>query len=379
MKSYSMPTKIYHGKGSLESLRQLNLQKVFLICDPFMVQSKRVEEIEKILDEESVVYGCFSDIIPDPTTEVVTAGIEKMREIQPDTVIAFGGGSAIDSAKAICEFYAQLYKVDYPQFVAIPTTSGTGSEVTSFAVITDNQTKNKYPLVKERMIPHVAILDPEFTKTVPASVTADTGMDVLTHAFEAYVSTAACAFTDACAEKAVRIIWNDLVDVVKDGQQMDKRETVHNASCLAGIAFNGASLGICHSLAHAMGARFHVPHGRTNAMLLPYVVAYNAGLDWKNDSDTLLRYAELAKLVGIQSATPKATVHGLINGIYRMMKQMQMPMDVTSFGIDEEEFMKAIPEMAKRALEDNCTITNPRVPTVSDLEAIYMNLCRRKG
>ncbi|MGY3723854.1 Alcohol dehydrogenase, class IV [Granulicatella balaenopterae] len=379
MEIYNMPTKIYHGQGSLLALNELDMKRVLIISDPFMVKSKRVEDITNILDSKEIEYLVFSDIIPDPTTEVVVEGIAQMQTINPDTVIAFGGGSAIDSAKAICEMYAQINSTEFPIFIAIPTTSGTGSEVTSFSVITDVETKSKYPLVKDSMLPDVAILDPAFTATVPATITADTGMDVLTHSLEAIVSTKSSDFTDACAEKASRIIWNNLVDVYQDGEDLEKRAIVHNASCLAGIAFNGASLGICHSLAHAMGARFHVPHGRANAMLLPYVITYNAGLELPSESDALRKYADVARLLGVQSVTDKATVHGFISGIYRMMKKMNMPTSIKDYGLNEEEFLEAIPDMAQRALEDNCTITNPRVPSVEDLEDIYRCLCRGRS
>ena len=378
MNCYHVPTKIYHGEEALKSLATLDMKQVFVICDPFMEKSGMVCQVTQQLEQLNVPYTVFSNIIPDPTIEIVSEGIEQLKQVVPDTIIAFGGGSAIDAAKAIGQIYHQMNPTTSKlQFVAIPTTSGTGSEVTSFAVITDNQTKTKYPLVDDAMLPDVAILDPKFVVSVPANITADTGMDVLTHSFEAYVSTIASIFSDACAEKAIKLVWSSLVDATKNGQDLEKRELMHDASCLAGIAFNHASLGICHSLAHAVGARFHIPHGRANAMLLPHVIAYNAGLDLSYDTPALERYAQIAHLVGIQAGTKRATVHLLISGLYRMMKQMNIPKDVIEFGIDPQEFIEAIPDMAKRALADNCTPTNPRVPTQKDLEMIYGELCRK--
>ncbi len=201
-----------------------------------------------------------------------------MEDFAPDTVIALGGGSAMDTAKAVCHLYAAMKQEQRPRLVAVPTTSGTGSEVTSFAVISDPEAQAKYPLKDPAMVPDVAFLDPVLTATVPSGITADTGMDVLTHGLEAYVSTQSGDFTDACAEKAGPYGMEVSEQAVADGSNMDARTHMHNASCLAGIAFNGASLGICHSLAHALGARFHIPHGRSNAILLPHVITYNAGL-----------------------------------------------------------------------------------------------------
>ena len=260
--------------------------------------------------------------------------------------------------------------------MAVPTTSGTGSEVTSFAVISDPEAQAKYPLRDASMVPDAAFLDPALTATVPSGITADTGMDVLTHGLEAYVSTQSGDFTDACAEKAVRMVWEYLEQAVADGGNMDARAHMHNASCLAGVAFNGASLGICHSLAHALGARFHIPHGRSNAILLPHVIAYNAGLEEAGETEALFRYARIANMLGISAGTPKATVHGLIRQIRNRMKRIGIPELITELGIDREEFQQSVGSMAAKALEDNCTATNPRKPALKELEDIYGRLCK---
>jgi len=226
------------------------------------------------------------------------------------------------------------------------------------------------------MVPDVALLDPELTATVPPHITADTGMDVLTHAFEAYVSTAAGDFTDACAEKSIRMVWNYLERAVADGGDMEARERMHNASCLAGVAFNGASLGICHSMAHALGARFHLAHGRSNAILLPHVIAWNAGLEAAGEEAALGRYVEIANMLGISAGTPKATVHGLIRQIRNLMKRIGIPEQITELGVEQEEFLHAVEDMAEKAAADSCTDTNPRRPEKAEFEDIYRRLCK---
>ena len=376
MEQFIMNTRVYMGEACLNQLKNLGIRRACIICDPFMEQSGKAARITEILGETDAQCQVFSKVVPDPTIEVVTMGIDEMSAFGPDTVIALVGGSAIDTAKAVSHLYAAMKQEARPQLVAVPTTSGTGSEVTSFAVITDPQAQAKYPLRDPSMVPDVALLDPELTATVPPHITADTGMDVLTHALEAYVSTAATDFTDACGEKSVRMVWKYLERAVADGNDMEARAHMHNGSCLAGVAFNGASLGICHSLAHALGARFHIAHGRSNAMLLPHVIAYNAGLETADESAALLRYVEIANMLGIGAGTEKATVHGLIRQINNLMKRIGIPGQITELGITREEFEEAVEDMAQKALADNCTLTNPRVPTQKDLEDIYRRLCK---
>lgn len=376
MEQFIMKTKIYMGEACLLQLNSLGISRAYIICDPFMEKSGKASEIAGLLKENGAVSQVFSKVVPDPTIDVVTQGIEEMQAFAPDTVIALGGGSAIDTAKAVCHLYAAMKQEQRPQLVAVPTTSGTGSEVTSFAVISDPEAQAKYPLRDASMVPDAAFLDPALTATVPSGITADTGMDVLTHGLEAYVSTQSGDFTDACAEKAVRMVWEYLEQAVADGGNMDARAHMHNASCLAGVAFNGASLGICHSLAHALGARFHIPHGRSNAILLPHVIAYNAGLEEAGETEALFRYARIANMLGISAGTPKATVHGLIRQIRNRMKRIGIPELITELGIDREEFQQSVGSMAAKALEDNCTATNPRKPALKELEDIYGRLCK---
>ncbi|WP_308618390.1 1-propanol dehydrogenase PduQ [uncultured Enterococcus sp.] len=376
MSCFKMGTKIYSGNNATENLKAVQCQRVLVICDPFMVQSGMVKNVTAVLDEMKVPYQIFAEIVPDPTIEVVTKGVAYAAHCQPDMIVALGGGSALDTAKAVRQIYRQGVEDMAVQLVCIPTTSGTGSEVTSFAVISDPSVNGKYALVDDAMIPDIAILDPVFTLTVPQNVTADTGIDVLTHTLEAYVSTDATDFTDACAEKAMRIIWQDLAKVVADGENQLLREKIHNASCLAGMAFSEASLGICHSLAHALGGRFHIPHGRANAILLPHVIAFNAGLETSQDTQALTKYAAAANILGLQSMTERTTVNLLIAGIQKLTRKMNIPKFVTELGIDEEEFIAAIPEMAAAALKDKCTVTNPRKATAEDLAKIYARICR---
>ena len=376
MEQFIMNTRIYMGAGSLEKIRDLEIERAYIICDPFMKQSGKADQIAALLSERGACWEIFSEVVPDPTIGVVTKGIEGMCAFRPDTVIALGGGSAIDTAKAVSHLYTAMDKEQRPRLVAVPTTSGTGSEVTSFAVISDPEAKAKYPLRDAAMVPDVALLDPELTATVPPHITADTGMDVLTHAFEAYVSTAAGDFTDACAEKSIRMVWNYLERAVADGGDMEAMERMHNASCLAGVAFNGASLGICHSMAHALGARFHLAHGRSNAILLPHVIAWNAGLEAAGEEAALGRYVEIANMLGISAGTPKATVHGLIRQIRNLMKRIGIPEQITELGVEQEEFLHAVEDMAEKAAADSCTDTNPRRPEKAEFEDIYRRLCK---
>ncbi|WP_432628532.1 1-propanol dehydrogenase PduQ [Brotaphodocola sp.] len=376
MGQFLMSTRVYMGESSMEEVKSLGIRRAYIICDPFMEKCGRAGELAGLLAEAGAKTEIFSKVVPDPSIEVVTMAIQGMKAMQPDAVLALGGGSAIDTAKAASHLYASMNSGEKPMLIAVPTTSGTGSEVTSFAVISDTQAKAKYALVDQSLVPDVALLDPNLTASVPPSITADTGMDVLTHGLEAYVSTKADDFTDACAEKAIKLVWEYLERAVSDGSDMEAREHMHNASCLAGIAFSNASLGICHSLAHALGAHFHIPHGRANALLLTHVIGYNAGLELAEDSETLLRYEKIANMLGIGGGTPKAAAYGLIRQIKNLMQRIHIPAYVTDLNVEREAFEAAIPEMAKRAMEDNCTVTNPRTPALEDLENLYKNLCK---
>ena len=368
MYNFEIKTKISCGIGALESLRDITNKKIFIITDPFMIESKTIDKI--LINLEGNDCNIFSEIVPDPPIEIVVKGMEKIKDYSPGIIIALGGGSAIDAAKAIMDFSKQIFKINEIEFIAIPTTSGTGSEVTSFSVITDAQKGTKYPLVSADLIPNKAILDPELVKTVPNFITADTGMDVLTHAIEAYVSTDSNDFSDALAEKAIKLVHEYLIDAYKDGSNLEAREKMHNASCMAGLAFNQASLGLNHGIAHIVGAKFHIPHGRTNSILLPYVIEYNANISGYNNasySDTAKKYAQIAKMLGLESSNVRLGVKNLVNEIKKMQKSMNMPMKLTDCKVNKVDVENLLPEIAQLALKDGCTKTNPRIPNDSGI------------
>lgn len=368
MYNFEIKTKISCGIGALESLKDITNKKIFIITDPFMIESKTIDKI--LINLEGNDCNIFSEIVTDPPIEIVVKGMEKIKDYSPDIIIALGGGSAIDAAKAIMDFSKQIFKINEIEFIAIPTTSGTGSEVTSFSVITDAQKGTKYPLVSADLIPNKAILDPELVKTVPNFITADTGMDVLTHAIEAYVSTDSNDFSDALAEKAIKLVHEYLIEAYKDGSNLEAREKMHNASCMAGLAFNQASLGLNHGIAHIVGAKFHIPHGRTNSILLPYVIEYNANISGYNNasySDTAKKYAQIAKMLGLESSNVRLGVKNLVNEIKKMQKSMNMPMRLTDCKVNKVDVENLLPEIAQLALKDGCTKTNPRIPNDSGI------------
>lgn len=376
MGQFLMNTRIYTGESCLEQIKTLGMKRAYIICDPFMEKCGRAAELTEMLKQQGTETAIFSQVVPDPSIEVVTKAIHGMQQFQPDGIVALGGGSAIDTAKAAGQLYGAMLGQSRPLLAAVPTTSGTGSEVTSFAVISDTQAQVKYALRDQSLVPDAAFLDPKLTASVPPAITADTGMDVLTHALEAYVSTKADDFTDACAEKAIRLVWHYLERAVNDGSDMEARERMHNASCLAGIAFSNASLGICHSMAHALGASFHIPHGRSNALILTHVIGYNAGIDQKEDTAALLRYAQIAQMLGFDGATPRASVHNLIRQIRNLTKRIGLPFYVNELSVQPEDFRQEVTAMAEKAMKDNCTATNPRTPTQQEIERLYNELCK---
>ncbi|CEH34059.1 1-propanol dehydrogenase PduQ [Romboutsia lituseburensis] len=368
MHSFEIKTKIKFGEGSLKALQEIQNKKILIITDPFMVESKAIDKILVNLKEGS--YEVFSDIVPDPPIETVVSGIEVFKEVNPDVLIALGGGSAIDASKAIMDFSKKILKTNDIEFIAIPTTSGTGSEVTSFSVITDKQKGTKYPLVSDDLLPNVAILDPELVKTVPNFITADTGMDVLTHAIEAYVSTEANDFSDALAEKAIKLVFKYLSRAYKDGNDIEAREKMHNASCLAGMAFNQTSLGINHSIAHVLGGKFHVPHGRTNSILLPHVIEYNADIvGYTNTKYSMAanKYAQISMLLGLNTSNVRMGVKNLVNEIKKLQREMNMVTNLSQCKVNIYDLSSVENEIAILAINDGCTKTNPRVPTEKDI------------
>ena len=404
MQWFKIPPKIYFEKGSIQYLEHMpNISRAFIVTDPMMVKLGYVDKALYYLRKRKDYCHSeiFSEVEPDPSIETIQKGVHAMNVFQPDVIIALGGGSAIDAAKGMWLFYEnpdtsfdglRLKFMDirkrafqFPnlgkkaQLVAIPTTSGTGSEVTSFSVITDKKNGNiKYPLADYELTPDVAIIDPQFVKTMPKSITADTGMDVLTHAIEAYVSVLASDYTNALAMKAIALIFKYLPRSYDNPDDEVAREKVHNASCIAGMAFTNAFLGINHSLAHKLGGEFHIPHGRANAVLLPHVIKYNSQIPTKftifpkyGKFVADYRYAQIARHLNLGGTTQEEQIDALINAVISLMKKLNMPLSIKECGINESEFMAKVPKLAERAFEDQCTTSNPRYPLVSELEEIY--------
>ena len=404
MQWFKIPPRIYFEKGSIQYLEKMpGISRAFIVTDPMMVELGYVNTaLYHLRKRGNYVHSeIFSDVEPDPSVETIQRGVMSMNNFKPDVIIALGGGSAIDAAKGMWLFYEhpdtdfgglRLKFLDirkrafnFPnlgkkaQMVAIPTTSGTGSEVTSFSVITDKKNGNiKYPLADYELTPDVAIIDPQFVSTMPKSIIADTGMDVLTHAIEAYVSVLASDYTNALAIKAIELVFKYLPRSYGNAEDETAKEKMHNASAIAGMAFTNAFLGINHSLAHKLGGEFHIPHGRANAILLPYVIAYNAQKPDKfpifpkySEYMADVRYAQIAHQLRLGGDTQEEEISSLIAAVRDLMKKLNMPMSIRECGVDEDEFLKKLPELSEHAFEDQCTTANPRYPLITDLEEIY--------
>ena len=406
MQWFKIPNKIYFEAGSLQYLEKMpDISKAFIVTDEGMVKLGYVDKVLYYLrkKEKYVHSQIFAEVESDPSFETIKKGVEMMNNFQPDVIIALGGGSPIDAAKGMWLFYEhpdadiegmklkfmdirkRTYK--FPklgtkaQMVAIPTTSGTGSEVTSFAVITDKEKNKKYPLADYELTPDVAIVDPDLVMSLPKSVTADTGMDVLTHALEAYVSNMASDYTDGLAEKATELVFKYLRVAYNDGSNKEAREKMHNASTIAGMAFTNAFLGVCHSMAHKIGAEFHLPHGRINAILLPYVIRYN-GVDDPTKFVSFPKYeyyvakhkyAEISRRMNFPAYTDDEGLESLVREVDKLRADVGSPKSFKEAGIDENEFLAKVDMLADRAFEDQCTSANPRVPLVSEIKQIMLD------
>ena len=405
MQWFKVPPKIYFENDSIQYLQKMeNIERAFIVTDPTMVKLGNVDKILYYLRkrERYCHAKIYSDVEPDPDVETIMRGVAEMREFQPDVIIALGGGSAMDAAKGMWLFYEhedatfdgmklkfmdirkRAYK--FPKLgtkaklVAIPTTSGTGSEVTSFSVVTDKQNGNiKYPLADYALRPDVAIIDPQFVMSLPKSATADTGLDVLTHALEAYVSVMASDFTDGLALQAIDMVFRYLPRAYHNGAtDAEAREKMHNASCIAGMAFTNAFLGLNHSMAHKLGGEYHIPHGRANAVLLPYVVEYNASKPTKFATfpkyETFIadqKYARVAQFIGKGGKTVEESVQNLIQAIRDLEKEINMPESIQACGVDETVFFNNLQKLSENAHEDQCTTANPRYPLISEIAEIY--------
>ncbi len=381
MKEFHINTEIFFGENALDRLEQLPFKSALIITDPFVVNSGMAILLTSRLDRAHIEYDIFTDVVPDPPVEKVIAGVAAALSKKHPCIISVGGGSAIDTAKAVRKFATQMDETYKPYLIAIPTTSGTGSEVTCFAVITNPAEGRKYPLAEEELLPDEAILDEVLVKSVPASVTADTGMDVMTHASEAYVSTNNNEFSGALAEKAVEISGQFLIRSYASSEDTHARRKMHIASCLAGLAFNSASLGLNHGMAHQLGARFHIPHGRANAMLLPYIIEYNSGIrltdrTQKDYPSCVRKYCNLARILGCSSMNEITTIRSMISYINFMNSEMGIPSRISEAcpNLTKEEYEAQIDAMADAALRDGCTATNPRIPLKREIIEIYRKL-----
>lgn len=363
MQEFSFSTRIYFGEGALERLRRVEDRRVLIVTDRFMAELGVPDKVASHLTRCTV--SVFDGVVPDPPIEVVTEGVKAFQACGAETVIAVGGGSTIDAAKAIRAIAKQVLQVetDKMECFAVPTTSGTGSEVTDYAVLTDRSKGIKYPLDSQALRPPVAILDPELTVSAPPSVTADAGMDVLTHALEAYVSTGANDFSDAMCEKAVSLVFRFLPLAYKDGGDLLAREKMHNASCMAGLAFNSAGLGLNHAMAHAIGGKLHMAHGRINAMLLPKVLAFNADLANVRGGEYTLaakKYQRIAKVLDLPAPSVRLGVGNLIRELERLNKTLKIPATLKEWGADLGEVRGLREELIAAALADVTVTTNPR-------------------
>jgi len=402
MQWIKLPPKVYFEKYSTQYLAKMpRIKRAFIVTDEGMVRLGYVDIVKEYLHQNKGIEAVemFADVEPDPSDETVFKGAKLMHAFKPDVIIAIGGGSAMDAAKGMWLFYEQPETTffgikqkfldirkrtfKYPelgekaQFVAIPTTSGTGSEVTPFTVITDNETNVKYPLADYALTPDVAIIDSQFVMSVPKSITADTGMDVLTHAIESYVSVMANDYTDSLALKAIDLVFKYLKASYDNNKDEEAREKMHNASCIAGMAFANAFLGINHSLAHKIGAEFHIPHGRANAILMPHVIRYNAirprklTIFPKYESFCAdERYAEIARMLGLPASTTEEGVNSLVEAVIELGKSLDIDMSMKGQGVEKAELDQKLNYLAERAFEDQCTTSNPKLPLVSELEDI---------
>ncbi len=405
MQWFKVPEKIYFEAGSIGYLEKMpEITRAFIVTDESMVKLGYIDKILYHLRKrrDYVHSEIFSEVESDPSFETIEKGLKMMNEFKPDVIIAVGGGSPIDAAKGMWLFYEhpdadveglklkfmdirkRTYK--FPKLgtkakmVAIPTTSGTGSEVTSFAVLTDKKLNKKYPLADYELTPDVAIVDPDLVMSLPKKITADTGMDVLTHAIESYVSNMASDYTDGLAEKALELVFKNIREAYNHGDNKTAREHMHNASTIAGMAFTNAFLGVNHSLAHKIGAEFHLAHGRINAILLPYVIRYNSQMPTKFVSFPKYeyfiadkKYADLARRMNFPAFTNEEGVWSLIHEIQKLNEDLGIEKSFKEAGVDEQEFLSKVDMLADRAFEDQCTTANPRVPLVSELKQILID------
>lgn len=401
------PEKVYFKSGCMPvALDELGTvmgkKRAFIVTDSFLYKNGNTRPIEQKLDEMGIVHTCFSDVEPDPSLASAKAGAAAMTAFEPDVVIALGGGSAMDAGKIMWVLYEnpdadfedmsmdfmdirkRIYT--FPKmgkkayFVAIPTSSGTGSEVTPFAIITDKETGIKWPLADYELMPDMAIVDTDNMISAPKGLTCASGIDVMTHAIEAYVSVMASDFTDSLALRAIKLVFEYLPRAYKDGNDIEARDHMANASCMAGMAFANAFLGVNHSLAHKLGAFHHIPHGIANALVLTDVMRYNSAevpakmgtFPQYQYPHTLARYAEIGRSVGLTGETDQEVLDKLIDKLEDLKRAIEIKPTIRDYGVDEQYFLDTLDEMTEQAFNDQCTGANPRYPLMSELKEIYL-------
>ena len=405
---FRAPEKIYIKKGclpvALEELKnEMDKKKAFIVTDSFLFNNGYTKPITEKLNELGIVHTTFFDVEPDPTLASAKAGARQMTAFNPDCIIALGGGSAMDAAKIMWVLYEHP-QVDFTDmtmrfsdirkrvytfpkigekayFVAIPTSAGTGSEVTPFAVITDESTGIKYPLADYELMPDMAVIDTDFHISAPKSLTAASGIDAVTHAIEAYVSMLATDYTDGLALQSLKIIFRYLPKAYENGNDLSAREKMANAAAMAGMAFANSFLGICHSMAHKLGAAYHLPHGVANALLINEVIRYNASetpvkmgtFSQYSHPHTLARYAEIADALGLEGKTAEEKLESLIKAIDELKAKVGIKATIRDYVPDESAFLKGLDEISENAFDDQCTGANPRYPLISEIKQLYLN------
>ncbi len=404
---FRTPQKVYFKKGcmpvALNELRDvMGKKKAFIVTDSFLYQNGYTKPITDKLDELGITYTVFSNVQPDPTLANAQEGAKVMAAFQPDTIIALGGGSAMDAGKIMWVMYEHP-EVDFQDlamrfvdirkrvytfprmgekayFVAIPTSSGTGSEVTPFAVITDQESGVKYPLADYELLPNMAIVDVDNMMSQPKGLTSASGVDVLTHALEAYASVMATDYTDGIALKAMKNVFDYLPRAYNDGTDLEARQKMADASCMAGMAFANAFLGVCHSMAHKLGAFHHLPHGVANALLISLVVDYNSAecppkmgtFSQYQYPHTMARYAECARFCGVSAKSDEEAVKKLIEKIEALKEAVGIKKCIKDYGVDEKHFLDTLDAMVEQAFDDQCTGANPRYPLMSEIKEMYL-------
>ena len=403
---FKVPSKIYFKRGATDlALRELaGKKRAFIVTDRFLFNSGAVDSITKVLDEIGIEHEVFFDVKPDPTISTINQAMTVLRPFEPDVIIALGGGSPMDAAKIMWLMYEQpdtnfediaMRFMDIRKricaipdlgkkaiMVAIPTTSGTGSEVTPFSIITDEEAQVKYAIADYALTPNMAIVDPNFVDSMPKGLTSASGIDALVHSIEAYVSCMATNFTNSNALEAIKLVFKYLERSYNNGASDPiAREKMHYAATIAGMAFSNSFLGLCHSMAHKLGAMYHVPHGVANALLIRQIMKFNAVDAPKKQAtfpqykypNTKVKFGQIADEIGLGGKDDDEKVQLLIDAVDKLMKALNLPNSIKEFGVDEQTFMDNLDELVELAYDDQCTGANPVYPLLSDIKQLYID------